>query len=235
MAALPLAPPTHDSILGRRGCVKTRPNLISIPALWRSEQSSEPCLAFDVQWAVVPDSQHHFHGYSFRAKLTDKVQTGELALVVLPVYGVLTLAWIEERDYWLDGFTLRPIPAHGSRVLGRVVEEKEYLTEAQRAGRGTVEEPGNDCDRIRALEPLIESGLARALSAEGDNLGIVALTSIALIDSKGYQRARDAFREHDAEAEKMSPGDPPDVDGDFDNPLRDFGALMFQAGQLAQR
>jgi hypothetical protein len=223
-------PKNRPTLLSRR-ITKGTPTFRSIPAVWSCSQDSSPCIAFDVTWDDVPKGANELQGYSVRVLLTDDV--GGLALVAQPAHagGCLQLVNLDQKGYFRDPRTSKIIPHDGWTVLGKVVEEREYVLpdipkEPTYPLRGS---------QIKGLTRLIDCGIAAVMDEAKDDVAIdnIHATSIAVADSAGYQLIRDQFRSHDPEDPKWIAGKPNASDpDDIDHALRFAFAMMLRAGQF---
>jgi hypothetical protein len=202
---------------------------------------SDSCVAFEVTWNGVPSSANHFQGYAIRVLLTDEVEVGDLALVILPPAAGdhLQLMEIGEDGSFLDAQTFEPVVLEGIRVLGQVVEEREYLTPDQLNERREEEHRQPFFPDPEGIARFITVGMAqvKAEREEQDAAGEiddVLVTCSAMVFSDAYQSARDAFRSDDAnEPHWNSATDPTAVElYECDYGLRYLCAQFFRAGLL---
>jgi hypothetical protein len=110
---------------------------------------------------------------------------------------------IGEAGSFLDAQTFEPVALEGIRVLGQVIEEREYLTSNQLYER-RVEQHQPFFPDVEGIARLITVGMAQVKAEEeeqnaaNDNIDVLT-TCTAMIDSGGYQLARDRFRSGDAD------------------------------------
>jgi hypothetical protein len=208
--------------------------------VFRSMPSSDLCVAFDLTWPEITGPANHFQGYAIKIHLTDEVEVGDLALVILPPAAGdhLQLMEIGEAGSFLDAQTFEPVALEGIRVLGQVIEEREYLTSNQLYER-RVEQHQPFFPDVEGIARLITVGMAQVKAEEeeqnaaNDNIDVLT-TCTAMIDSGGYQLARDRFRSGDADdLHWNTAADPTTVDpSDFDFHFRFLCAQFFRAGLL---
>jgi hypothetical protein len=201
---------------------------------------SDSCVGFDVTWPEIPGPANHFQGYAIKVLLTDEVEAGDLALVILPPAAGdhWQLMEIGEDGSFLDAKTFEPVAQEGICVLGQVVEEREYLTPDQLNERRAEQHHPLWLD-VEGLSRLITVGMAQVKAEEEeqgaaqDNIDVLT-TCTAMIDSGGYQLARDRFRSGDADDLHWDPAaDPTAVEPyEFDFALRFMCAQFFRAGLL---
>jgi hypothetical protein len=221
----------RPSILSRR-ITKGNPVFKPMPG-------SDSCVAFEVTWDGATRSANQFQGYAIRVLLTDEVEVGDLALVILPPAAGdhLQLMEIGEDGSFLDAQTFEPVALEGITVLGQVVEEREYLTPDQLNKRR--EEQHHQLLDPEGIARLITVGMAQVKAewdeqdAAGECADVIA-TGAAMVFSSAYQSARDLFRSGDADEPHWdSAVDTATVEPtDFDFPLRSLCAQFFRAGLL---
>jgi hypothetical protein len=187
-----------------------------------------PCVAFNVTWkndTLVHENP--LHGYGIRVEITSSTKIGDLVLVLLS-NEEWSLAEVEPGSQFRDVISHQIVAV--CELVGVVVEEREFMTNAQRAERNeksSIEDSSEDACLMQALE-----------SESNDEMPLLQCMA-SLQNSSAFRSVVESYGKDAKAAAALVIGSDSEhkfdqaSDDSFD--IRQLCARMFLAGRIAER